>query len=195
MAFDFKAQFIADHFKSYFPMKIYGADDDEPLPCDLVELSDTQDFSIPTEPIDKNMYITDTIYKNPRSFTAQVLVSTAVFDEFETKIHELQFSEAGITIKGLDEQVYNNLRLLSIGSAQTTEYQGAYLYELEFIQVTYVTAQTTTITTKAPVGAKPKKSKGNKAPKKEEQKCQPRSLAKMGKDWFFGEKSCKPVKK
>lgn len=193
MAFQMNAPFLTDYFKQYFPMKIYGIDEEDPLPCKIIEITETQDYSIPTEPVDTNTFVTDTIYINPKSISCQVFCTTSEYEDFEIKIQELQFSQDGIIIKGEDGQIYNNLRVVSIGTAQTVEQQGAYFYELEFIQISYVSARTVTISTKAPAPVKKKVQKGDKSPKKEPEKCAPKSLLKMGKDWWFKEKSCKKL--
>lgn len=138
MAFTLNLPTLTDLLSSLFPMKIYETNNlDNVLPCSIIEIIENQSYNIPNEPLDDNSIINDTIFTLPKMLSLRVFVNTNNLIEFESSINNLQYN-SGFTIVGKDNQIYDNYRLESISTSQTSSVEGGYFYDLSFKEIKLV---------------------------------------------------------
>lgn len=110
MAFSLNVGSITDLFSDLFIMSLQNGDDQQKLPCKIIELMQIENYGIPTMPLDNNSFINDTIYKNPIQLQLQVFVSENDFDTFSSLIEKTQNSKKGFIVNGINDS-YINMRL------------------------------------------------------------------------------------
>lgn len=120
-------------------LKIQGLED---LNCTVYEISENQDFGLPQNPIDKNSFIGDTIYKLPKQLTARVLVADENVSNFIQSINEVQFSSDLFTVVSTANEVFKNMKITNYSKDVTNQVIGKVFYNINLEEVILVQSLT-----------------------------------------------------
>lgn len=167
---------ITHALNDFFLMKLEDKSSSQAIDCDIVELSFSKGFGVPQQPIDSNTFIGDTIWSNPFSCSLRVWVYEQGKEKFENQILDAN-NKNGFKIIGING-VYDNLRITHFNFSESTEVQGGYFYNIDFVEVVVVTAGIIALAVpkiKNPADSSPV-DKGSKNPKDN------RTTAKIGLD-------------
>lgn len=137
MAFSLNMGSVTDLFADLFIMSIQNGDDQQKLPCKIIELMDMTSYGIPTMPLDNNSFINDTIYKNPNQLQLQVFVSENNFNTFTGLLEKAQNSKKGFIINGINES-YINMRLEDRSFSENGGMVGGVMMSLSFRETLFV---------------------------------------------------------
>ena len=72
------------------PMKLSVGSSSNALKCRIVEMTEQQNYDLPSFPIDKGEYRADTIYKQPLIVTLRVFVDSKDIDSFIKAVNQAQ---------------------------------------------------------------------------------------------------------
>lgn len=125
--------------QSNYILKIRGLED---LNCTVYEISESQDFGLPQNPIDKNSFIGDTIYKLPKQLTARVLVADENVSNFIQSINEVQFSSNLFTVVSTANEVFKNMKITNYFKDVTNQVVGKVFYNINLEEVILVKSLT-----------------------------------------------------
>lgn len=120
-------------------LKIQGLED---LNCTVYEISASQDFGLPQNPIDKNSFIGDTIYRLPKQITVRVLVSDEEVSTFVQNINEVQFSSNLFTVVSTANEVFKNMKITNYSKDITSQMVGSVFYNISMEEVILVQSLT-----------------------------------------------------
>lgn len=85
----------------------------EALLCNIVEIQETHNYALPTQPLDNGELIRDTICKLETTITSRVFVLADDIVFFERSAQNIQNSDNFFKITSLYSKSYDNLKLLS----------------------------------------------------------------------------------
>lgn len=146
------------------PMKLTVGSSSNALKCRIVEMTEQQNYDLPSFPIDKGEYRTDTIYKQPLIVTLRVFVESKDIDSFIKAVNQAQFSEKLFTISSLYNQTYKNLKIVSYARDTNATMLNATHYNIQFQEVVMVQALAQSYKSQKNAGYAGAKQTGNKAP-------------------------------
>lgn len=151
-------------------LKLQGLED---LNCTVYEISESQDFGLPQNPIDKNSFIADTIYKLPKRLTVRVLVSEENVSTFIQDINEIQFSDNLFTIVSTANEVFTNMKISNYAKDVTSQIVGKVFYNIGLEEAILVQSLTEAYTSTSNAGYSNNIQTGTKTTQK-----QPKSTIK-----------------
>lgn len=137
----------------------------EDLPCRVTEINETQDYNVPSFPVESGQYKGDTIYKLPLKLQVRLFVKSKDYTDFEAMLNEINFSQEFITIKSLNGKKYQNLKIVQWARDTNASMMGAVYYNVALQEMILVEALTAAKPKKAGYGKS--KSGGNKEPKEQ----------------------------
>ncbi len=136
------------------------------LPCRVTELNETQDYGVPTFPVESGTYKGDTIYKMPLKLNARLFVKSGDYLDFEKMIDEINFNKEFLTIKSLNGKIYKNLKIVQFARDTNTSMMGAVYYNLALQEMQLFSALATAKPKQASYSGK--KSNGSQEPQEKE---------------------------
>lgn len=134
------------------------------LSCKIVELTEQQNYGIPSLPIDNGTTIGDTIYKMPLTVTARVFVTEANLDTFLYEVEKGQYNQTCFTIYSLYNKVYNNMKIESYSRDTNSSMIGAMHFNIQFKELILVQALVSNYQVAKKAGYGSAKNIGNKNP-------------------------------
>ena len=146
------------------PMKISVGQTIESLNCKIVEISEQQNYGLPTSPVDDGSYRGDTIYKMPLMLNLRVYVKAEDIDNFLYGIKLGQFGEEMFEIYSLYDKVYKNMKIVSYARDTNASMLGATHYNIQMQEVILVKALVENYKNSKKAGYASKKDAGNKNP-------------------------------
>ncbi len=111
------------------------------LLCSIVEISETQNFALPAQPLDNGELIHDTIYRAEYAITARVFVLSDDIVFFERNLDNIQNSDEFFKITSLYSKSYDNLKLLSWSADTNSQVLNGRHYFLQLQKMFLVEAQ------------------------------------------------------
>lgn len=170
------------------PLGLYVSNSNYLLPCVINNIEITNEYSIPTHPIDSNQFIGDTIIKKPTSISLELYV----YEENENVFHDLlaQGLSKGFYFVNRTKALYENLYPTNKSLTFSSEKYGGFICALELQEILKVSTQESFATL-------PKQSKkvdaGQVSPKKLEEpkvkELEKKSCLKKAKDQVGGDGS------
>ena len=145
------------------PMKL-SVGNSVALKCRIVEITEQQNYQLPSFPIDKAEYRSDTIYRQPLNITMRVYVEANNIDAFLKAINQAQFSQNLFIISSMYNQTYKNLKIVSYARDTNATMLNATHYNIQFQEVIMVEALAQSYKSQKNSGYASKKQNGNKAP-------------------------------
>lgn len=113
---------------------------DLPVPCEVTSIEVTNENTIPQEPVDSNLMVSDTIVKKPYLFSLELHVYEEDAKEFFRIISEIQTGTHGFTLTDRMGQEFHGLYYTQLSYTETHNKQGAFDCHLELREVIRVTA-------------------------------------------------------
>lgn len=146
------------------PLKFVHGKNLEELKCKIVEISEQQNYGLPTSPVDNGSYRGDTIYKMPLILNLRVYVKSEDIDNFIYGIEAGQFSGEMFQIYSLYDKVYKNMKVASYSRDTNSGMLGATHYNIQMQEVILVQSLVENYKNSKKPGYASKKDMGNKNP-------------------------------
>lgn len=124
---------LTGFLRGLYPMGLYS--DDKLLPFDVLEIAESNNYSIPQAPLDNGSSISDHIFKQPLQISVRGFVTNSNHKEFLDAIKSGQFNDKGFKVTGINNTIYDNMRCISVSTTQTTEILGGFIYTLQMQEV------------------------------------------------------------
>lgn len=113
----------------------------ETLLCNIVEIQETHNYALPTQPLDNGELIRDTIYNLETMITARVFVLADDIVFFERSIQNIQNSDTFFKITSLYSKSYDSLKLLSWSADTNSNTLNGRHFYLQLQEIVLVEAQ------------------------------------------------------
>lgn len=106
------------------------------IPCPIVcgENTSVKSYSLPTQPIDKNYFIGDTVYQEPTTITMQAFIEPKNLILFEAQIKLSIKTGFGFTIFTMGG-VFSNMFVESFEKPETADINNGFLCNITFQEV------------------------------------------------------------
>lgn len=156
-------------------LSLYESVTNARIPCDIVSSRISKDFTIPSEPVDSNILVSDTIIYRPVSISLELYVYEEYTKEFFKLMNDIQKGNNGFTFIDRKETIYSDLYMTSISYNESADQLGSFLCSIELQQVMKVSTVKSIKT--LPIPAAEVSNKGNVPAKKVE----PPDRRSMGK--------------
>lgn len=180
MAFEIK-QAINDFLDFLYPMKLNSKNNLKGLKCNITEINEQQDYSIPNFPLDNMKFGADSIYKMPLKLNVRVFVYAENITEFESRIEQTQLSDDLFNVTSLYNKVYRNLKIESYARDTNNQVLGGAYYNIAMKEVILVSALVSNFAPTKKGGYSSKNNAGTRNTQKVK-----RSTLKEGKVKAFG---------
>lgn len=138
---------LPDFLKS--DMGLFRTLDNKPFPCLINSVTITREHTIPTEPVDSNIYVSDNIFTKPLMISLELYIYEQDGVEFNNLIETTQHDKEGFLFVNRDGVPYRDLYLIHMTDNITSDKIGGFDCSLELMQVMKVSALQST-TTKLP---------------------------------------------
>lgn len=161
---------LAGNLLSYFnSMKFQTQKNLLEFPCVIAEISESQEYAVPTYPVESLNYKGDTIYKMPQKVQVRAFVEASDFVSFEFLLNYYQYeSDDFIRIEGLGNKVYKNLKITAWSRETTSQMVGAAYYNISLQEMILVNSYSAENVSNASYSKS--KNTGNKAAAEQDRK-------------------------
>lgn len=156
-----------DFLQANRPLKIIVAENgnqSEILQCRIVEFQEGQAWNIPSQPTDDGEFRNDTIYRQPFAISVRVFVKNEFIDDFLGTLKEAQNTLKTFSIYGLNNSVYENLKILSYSKETSARMLGGTHFMLDFQEIIFVKALAQSYKSAKKAGYSNNKATGSKNP-------------------------------
>lgn len=129
---------LPDFLKS--SVGLFRAFDNKPLPCLINSITITKENTIPSEPVDSNVHVSDNIIIKPLLVSLELYIYEQDSVDFNNLVKSAQHDKEGFLFVNRDGAVYNDLYVESITDSFTNEKLGGFDCMMELRQVIKVEA-------------------------------------------------------
>ncbi len=122
-------------------LSLQNQDLSDALLCNIVEIQETHNYALPTQPLDNGELIRDTIYSLDTTLTVRVFVFANDIVFFERSLYGIQNSDTFFKINSLYSKSYDNLKLLSWSADTNSNTLNGRHFFLQLQEVVLIEAQ------------------------------------------------------